>query len=658
MNDVVISSMLASSQYATANQAYALKLDGKQQAALGLLASQRVTMLTSQITAAIPSFSDYGISVVVMIAAFVFPLCSMSTPHAFLKLEAEQGSNILKRKACSVLLSGAAFYEQYVQYADHPVINVACCVCYVALIALGFHIQGAIGLTGLLLIAAKRNNMLPSVVDRYLDTLTWLGALGAGIYVEKRIIFRIMQIFIATMILSYQFFSHRWIRNLMPEKLQHPLAHHFVRKDVDVKRFDEMMATHSKLYKDNFDRFAQNFKVNRNYVHARCLSQLLPPDTEVPDKNTKEIFEKLFARLEKEYAAKDLKHKTEVEEKSALGKSADEEEYKKLKAGLELLELGALNGRVRDQLPSNVDEFKRLIKALAHSVLICEVDFKDKIKELGTLGHSCIEGWSRETAYLLNRNTRNIEWTVHNQLALMRSEQFQVSLCKLEGMIDSELLGKLKQQRDRKHKGEKEVEEKRALDTFGGSGGIHILNAFETAFYHRFRTYRAAVQEQLNPFGILDRLILMRMDPTKPTMSMLEIQYILLKAALVLPGAEVASPIVVSLQEDFEGYTKDCTKFRAQDLPIYVGLRDPSVLIDCIYNAIKPEYVTGPDGRREAQRQIDYKAVENWISARGAKYNLDADCSNIIATDPLGGQYLTKAGVCLLLADLGILEMK
>lgn len=619
--------------YGHAKEQRALELDGKQVVSLSFVAAARLAILRNQIAPIAPLYHS-KIEIMVMLTGLFtgvseWVACSIqmwAKEHKVQKI-LWLGNQIEK---VSYLLA------QGFQVSDR-IIEIASLGSYVALCALGFPVQGAIGLSGLLLVELKRHSLLPMLVDRYLENCLRVASL---IYSFTQPMFWVLRALNIYSDLSFVFQS---ISDYTTHATWMPLA---IRDPFYNLHQHEPINKVSYLMNQDRLMFAP-FRVNPTYVHAPEVADILPPDYlhELDAVPMEQVFADLEAAIQglrgpdgdPEWALQWAALQAAPAEGSVHGVSG----YQKLK-------IAALTGRVEDQLPPNVEEFQRFIKALAHSMLQDPRYLKSRLLDLERIGKQCVERWTSEVQFLFCPKTKNLRWAVHNLLAKMRGIHLQETLLEIGESMKEERYDSL-------------------FKIAGGDTSIHVLNAYHAGFRSIFRTYEGEIQAKIRPYGIIESLFR---------------RYVLLNSYIpkYMDGANLT----------FKGFLNNwaigviaadsnpATLVFGGAMPLLMyskigkHFKNSEVLVEAVYEAIYPQLLPREDvpGEVEVRREIQWEGVTTWAATfaeklEGALEHEDQDAPTVfylryVKNVELGGKqvpYLNKEGVRLMLWDLGILKM-
>lgn len=582
---------IASFHYVHSNETLAMEKDGQQTFRISVLAALRLSMLSEQLHATMPNLPYLHLGKIIFFMGLL-PSVIQPLAESYLEQSSNSQDSIAAqrfRTACRLIISLGKKTNSTFQHAD-KIINTACCVSYLALIALGFHATGMIGLAGLFILALKRYGYLPSIVDQYFDpstrVLSFLSII-IGPFSLMRIPFITFSIIDLIVLAS----NHHLINQYLPEWTRNPLhgEHHYVKHNW-------------KLEYEN-----RSIKVNRSHVYTNSLETLIPQkfcDQFEQQGFEQQGMEELFTTLE----ARMQEAKIELNEEE--------------KDGLKKIKMGAIRGRVEDQLPNDVEKFQKIMFSLIQSILDDKLNFTSKIKELASLGNNCVEGWTRDINYMFFPLTTDIQWAVHFELAKQR------------GAIINEFIG-------RTNHFFSECSLVNPFKMVGGNNNIHFVNSTHALVWHHFRTLEGEFNWQLRSQALLPALAIRYLLPRNGFSSRLSSIALDLFYGSILGNSSSALLLSIAILGEIKSY-----------------FDKPNLLIDHIYEAIKPEYAP-VEGTHEIRRKIAWEAVEGWLSQLPEEFGLanGYDGSKWVERDIHEQFLLTKEGVKLLLLDLGILTL-
>lgn len=609
----------AAANYSMSNTTLAMQKDLKQSLAIGLFAAERIAILVLQMKMHSPSLNFHfrwapwtmGI------------LAGIALPYAKKYLAKHPHPTTPKEKiltaTCKVLKKlGTASYK-ILQHAD-TIINVACFVNAIALIVLGFPIAGSIALFGLFILVLKRRLLLPAPLERIMEPICIIGGIATTITMPMHLIFKVLNLMMYAMSISSHIANSKIIRSHLPAHFKNPFHNkHKIQSE------NKTVAT-QRAQSNN----GAGLKVNPTHVCSDEVGRLLPTECNQSlnaiDANT--LFNDLMTQIQQS------------------GITLDETALK----GLNNLKVCAVSGRVSDTSPPNIALFQKILKGLLQSILADKANFKIRVEEFADVGNACVEGWTRDITAIFAPETQEIAWAVHHVLSKRRGE------------IIKDLIRKNNQQFP-------------VLDLAGGSNDIHTTNAAQGAFWHRYRTFEGELDRQLHQPSIMRVLFLrhvfikkiekpININIANPKLlpMMFEGAYRGLVATEIHPGlaASPAGGAIGGMMSLIEPEIDD-------------AVRDSEATVNAIYDAIKPEYAMAPSRidpanpksvivRVDPKRVIAWKGVLAWIGDIATNRNIDI-CDPITGNyDPIWVEhdmadqpYLSKAGVRLLLWDLGIL---
>lgn len=578
----------AVSDYSLSNQTVAMEKDGQQSLTIGYLATVRMGLVMAQIKIHTPQFNvrfTWAPLALGVYAGIARPLAEAYLNNHSHPVKTQEK---IIAAVCRLVATTGQAGRRVLQHAD-KILNTACLINGIALISLGFPMTGSIALFGLFTLALKRYLYLPASVERYMSPIVLLSNFATTINMPMNMVLKIPLIALNTFGLASQILNSHVVRSCLPERYTNP----FYNKHVIHKTDENLAAVLADA--ENSDKFDVNF----SHIYSDEVGRLMPTESDqsLSQIKTSELFDQLTNKIEK------LKVHLSDEQKE----------------GLNNLKICAITGRVKDITPCNIELFQKIIKLLALSILKDDDNFSIKIKELADVGNSCVEGWTRDITALLAPQTKDAAWAVHNVLAKMRGEMLKEAFLTLNEVIP-------------------------ILNMVGGSNDVHVTNIFQTALWHRFRTFEGELNHQLSHLSVLQIWILRNMiihdDPKR--LSFLEAFY-------------VGGLGMVLFHKGWEHILSGITD----------SIMDPEPMVNVIYDAIKPKYQPASNGRVDcvdAKRVIIWQAIQAWMAKISENRNIDfynlwtgQYDSRWIERDVAGGYFLSKAGVRLLLWDLGIL---
>ncbi len=677
------------SLYSLSNTQYALQLDGQQTYGISFIAAERIVILCQQLSPIAPAWISTAGAIVALAGTF-------SLVSQIIVSQMEGLCNEIKRSPEGISFRGWTKHDlaDYIWWFDKVkdlsrlivqgfqnsdrLINVASLVSYAALCALGHPIEGVSGFVGMGLVTLKRNAQLPALVDHYLQPVVNMARIIYGFTQSTFFVFRIGSI-LSGLSQVYSILSTSWLaKSILPAKILNPLLglHCYERL---TQSYQELIVKQRKWLTDS-GLGAERFSIIPTYVHADRVNEVLPPDylSQINDIDVNQIFNDLDAAIEKLKTDSREWRKDTVTDKWQTWAQAWEEAQSApseggdvaYMSGYEMIKIAATTGRVADVLPPDVGLFQLVIKALAHSMLHDkdEDNLKTKLIDFQRIGKQCAERWTSEVQFLLNPNTKDLGWAVHNELAKMRGAL-------LQGIMTSIIAG-IKNANDINNP-ELSANIKTLLDITGGANGTHVLNSFHDAFRSIVRTYEGEVRAQLHPYSLWGSLFQMYFglneyvsggisfpDQSTPTSELLNIfgrgWLIGTSAAISHPasGQLTLLPYIIypAFQQHFD---------------------KPESLVSCIYDAIYPQLVFDEKSRKfEERRKIQWESVQTWMNnfvtnlPDSEDENLDPAVdfqAHYFENIELGGNVdikgsgktvptLTREGVRLMLWDMGILK--
>jgi len=653
--------------------------DGEQQFQISFLAWVRLSILEEHLLSHVPNLNTYNFTVIPLVVGGV---TSFAAPFAEQYLNGKD-QNIAVSALCKLVVALGEAGKAICQHAN-LMINTACCVSYVALIAWGHTAAGAIGLAGIVLIAIKRDGYLPYWLDQTLAPIT----LVASAVAEAQLI---TNPFIRGFLLLGKLSDgldlmkrYEWTQKLLPERLLCPNpGKHDLSKKITIT-------------KDNAEKYTdsnQKLKVNISHIYNKAVSQVLPAGAEFDFNKVSALFDSIEKEFTQTYAAQygmQLKENTlnelldlapgkvsaqnseelfrymlfeggqanikafahllgdkkkEVEKviadkgtlqnimaiadkdlvESALRKSVHETVAEKLKAmlnGYAKMKAGVLYGTFEDELPPNFSLFRNLMKVQLEYILKKEtpLNFMMKFQMLCDLGNSCSEGWLREVSLMLDLPANDPVWAVHHQLAFARGEIVNKKL----PVINKDL-----------------NQWKFDLAKVGGVFNTHVINAVHCAVYPYFRTYEAEFYHQVHPREMLETLwILLMNKEANRNWGILDYLFMCHEIAHVHP---VLGLYVLLFAKHLKALDKEY---------------DADLIVRTVHNSIKPQIIDG-----NVVTHIQWDAISKWLDQVHERVPVmdddglyDPKWVERMEVNGTSHFCLTEAGVRLLLLDLAILE--
>lgn len=586
---------LSLSQYNLSNLTRAYEKDGEQALWVATIALARLQVLAIQLQPIAPSLANIHftyISIGLALAPSIVSFIQERTKHYSL----------------IDLTNIKEFLAKHI--GVDAIVNTACCISYIALIALGFPLSGGFGLASLALLALKRNFYLPVLAEQILHPLSLITAIVSVYFLPMHTAVRLLILCILSSHLLQKGLSYVTISKECFPTFFHPF--HGLHKKNSSIPFTETLLDPA------------NLTVNPTHIFTDHLEKLFSPEALNAPESAQELFDQLFEKIEKI--------------------SLTDRE----KEGLENIKMAAIDGCVSDVLPPNVPLFKKTLCVQIHSILQDPLNLEIKIRELAELGHSCVLGWTRDIIALQNPNTNNIEWAIHYELAMRRGELVKEAAG--EAIKDPSLFS---------------VPLGSAAKFIGGTNNDHFLVEIQKIFAAKYRTYEAELHLQMDPpsglgnfwyrgqtyFEALQNNLRHSDNTVKNilgfTLRVLETVWFYTFDINAVHPSLLLHHTVFILQ-----------KCREKTDPYF---HDPEILVNYIYEAIKPEKRINEKGDVEEWSRISPKAVQTWLmdmQQRHPEVDLEALENNKWLEPTLLGCGLTKEGVRLLLWDLGILNAK
>jgi len=595
----------AATHYNISNQTLAMQKDGQQSFAIGFLAWERINLIIQQIKMHTPKFNVRYTLIpytLIVIAGWAHPFAkSYSSEHPDPITKKEK----IVKAAFQFLEAAGKASQDIFQHAD-KVLNAVCIVNAVALVSLGFPVTGSIAILGLFVLALKRYRCLPASIESYMQHITIVASLATTLTTPTNIILRIIGVAFHSLGLTGLILNSQLINSRLHARFTNPFYNKHV---VNEAPGEQEIAIQRAAIQEVFDRF----RVNPTYVYSNEVGRLLSSESDqsLAQISASTLFDHLTTRIQQ----------------SNITLSEGEKE------GLNNFKICATTGRVTDTAPPDIELFQKIIKLLIQSILNDDDNFSVKVKEFANLGNSCVAGWTRDINAMLFPQTKEVAWAVHHVLAKMRGE-----IVKEKILTNEEL--------------------RLSLERAGGANNIHLTDAVQGAFWHRIRTFEGELTNQLHKFSVLSTLFfrLPIMNDNTERLTFIESFYMVMAMQTLHPG--ISGDGGRSIREILRTLEPDITR----------AVMNPNIIVNAVYDAIKPEYKPVEDGRIdrvESKRVIAWEAIQTWMAdiAEKRKINIyDPDTYEFnpiwIERDIADQHYLSKAGVKLLLWDLGILTCK
>jgi hypothetical protein len=272
-----------------------------------------------------------------------------------------------------------------------------------------------------------------------------------------------------------------------------------------------------------------------------------------------------------------------------------------------------LHGTATGEIPLHFTTFCNVLKAFLLKINKEQdpIIKSNAIKDLALLGISCTDGWTRDIGVMLEPKSNDIAWCIHTTLAKYRQD-----------LILKRLL----------------LQEERFPRFFAAAGGvnnIHLHKQLAKSLWHKWRTDLGETSFALDgrPFAL--RLL-------QSSFVNDEIKKAIIPGLFLEPSTLCLTPLLPLI----DYYLED--KYNA------------SFIQDKIFDAIKPTYPE-VNGQKEILRVINWEPIASWLAKRQEEAGdiLDeADEYNTrwVTRDEENQLHLTREGVRLLLADIGVLE--
>jgi hypothetical protein len=621
----------AATHYTMSNTTLAMQKDLKQSLAIGFFAAERIAVLVEQMklhTSSLDFKFRWAPYTLGILAGVALPL---SQKHLAKHPNPTTPAEKILNKTCKLIKALGTVSYKILQHTD-KLINVACFVNAIALIALGFPMAGSIALFGLFILLLKRRLLLPASVERVMEPILLVAGIATTITMPMHLFFKVLNIVIYAISASTMIANSKRVRARLPARFKNPFHNKHVIPPEEAVFAAELAKTDD--YKD-YDFIQNRFHINTSHIYSDEVGKILP--TELDQSLNAVSATTLFNQL-----------RTDIQ---AAGIILDQDALD----GLRNLETCATTGSVADVSPPNITLFQKILKALLQAVLADKQNFGIKVPELANVGNSCVEGWTRDITSILSPSTNEVRWAVHNVLSKRRGEIIKEEVRKNNTHIP-------------------------VLDLAGGSNDVHTTNAVQGALWHRYRPYEAELFYQLNqPSALRVTFIRNVLIKNIAKSKLLDVNSQNNANSNLLHANSKKIPTLI---EHFyrsiaaaEVHPALATSPAGGLLGIMIGKIEPSVTkaiadadktVDAIYDAIKAEYAPLPDpeGKFHPKRTIDWNiAVLPWIGSFAERQSIELCDINgnfdptWVAFDAKKQPYLTKAGVRLLLWDLGVLSM-
>ncbi len=582
----------------------AYEKDGRQQTYLATLLVNRLSLLDMQwVTTGrkMPRFGLVGLTA--LIVKLTSPLFRFGITNLTMGRCVECVGTFINRN-----IQRIEFALDKVFNCTGPIIDSACLVSYIAMIALGHPVVGVLGLMGFALLAIKQKGYMPGTVEKILVPFELTAVLYSAITSPIHIIFKSLNMTIAFFLVANYLSKNEALNQSLPGIIVN-----------GVTRNHKIQSTVEQDWKA---RIRNEFQLNYSSLHASKLREILPKE----DKNKINDLDVKVLYTEIESRAQDLRIDFN-------------------QTGWQLVKNAVISDYLVDVRPVNFDYGIDILKTMLAKIAEEKDDeqFAMNVRELATIGESCVEGWLRDIGFMLNPKTKDdFAWVIHHQLADLRSELIKEAI-RAEG---TDLL--------------KRSFSEVSLDLVGGANNVHLINQIENALWHKWRTYKGEVTNRLEGRGIITKLLQYGSDiQPRPVESRSYLDRLANKVRrfsdIVITQINVTLPLPVPV-------------------PLYkfIDLIDRRMkaeyqidkIVDVLYDAIKPEYMEVRNGGSVALQKfskIEWQTITTWIASMAERdiSVLDSDGyydPEILGTDDLGNPYLTKEGVKLLLWDLGIIQ--
>jgi len=582
------------------NQCKAYALDGRQQPFTLLLASQRISNLGIALKTTSPGASkamgragDVA-SVTALVQIMAMPLLKFGFTIMAVASEKRQ----------YIALKGAQFIEavnkQLNKVGDviDPLVNAAAFVSYVAMIALGHRISGAIGLASLMLIAIKRLRLLPATLDSVLDITGQLASVYLILFSQQSLLTKIpAAIHLMTSFLSHLLNSKHFVFLFSKLLKERP----YIDTDPSTVKLEEYLLDPSK-------HGDLQFELNKASFNAKEVSQVFPPDFRAD--LAKSSLKELYSQIEEKMGGEVLVTKAQ-------------------KTGWNNLKKGILSKRVVDTPPPHLDRLIQHVKAIFYIYSqdgVSRENFVQTMQDFARVGNKCSEGWSRDISFLLHPSSKDYKWAVHHYHSVFRGELLKEAMRMSDSAYDNQFTKSL-----------------------GGVDDVHVTNQVQAALEHRWHSYEAKLFFSIHGRTFMQQVwrMLLPRSFSKPYLQGSRHANF---SESMLMSAIADLPINVFFYAMVDGVMRE----------IYTKERLISAIHDKVTPQYR-ESVQGGQHSLEVFREIEWSTIATWladINRRGLPIITDSGRyrSEYVEKDPAGNYFLTEKAITFLLWDLGILK--
>lgn len=619
------------------------QLDGKQPIMTGIYASIRATALDYQWT-----LIDKNSNACFGLVANIVAIYRMFSPLLQMGVKKLQERWQITRIDFAYLLQKVQKGIDFLLHYANPLLHVACAASYVAMLVLGHTVVGVAGLVGLALIAIKYFGYMPKLIEDILSPLEIISSFYISLATPQMILFKIMQTVTNTFNLLDYIIKNEIFHFFLPNFLTNKsIAEHIIIPEKSLASMAEIDADGKiiSLRNDEVRKVIEGrdtLVLNPTSCHASEVNDILSKEEIEVLRRPENSFDNLYRRIEEKCNSLDI--------------DKNEEGWRKIKNAVQ-------EGRFTDARPPNFENFKKVFQSMLCS-LVHEIEkqevlaspdweiFIDKVKTIAVTGVQCNEGWLNEIRYILQPRTKDLKWSVHYELSVLRSElineQLRVQLNSLltEAERSEPMLAAFIRQ---------------LIEDLGETNNTHLLGEFHKAFWAKWRSYDGQLNYEIQGRGLLTRIIHATMqsksleDPLidfGDNTSAKDIMAGFRDLVNALIPIEAPFPVQVT-QILLQGIDEELTEAYTLDL-----------LVNHIYDAIKPTVRIEGDHFAYAFRKIPWETVSEWLISlddlgleillKNGSYNpLFVKNEEILNKNYF---YLTQEGVKLLLLHANVLQ--
>ncbi len=424
------------------------QLDGKQQTTISTFMVTRFSLLDNQ-------FAKVGYRSVFEIAASCVALFKVFVPLFNIVVVKLTKNTILKNLGSGITVCTSLMNKVVDKILNQAglLINTACLISYIVMIALGNVLVGAFGIAGLVLIVIKEKGYLPGRLERGLVPFELINSLIVSWTTPRMLFFKAIAIGGAL----YGIFNY-----LEKNSAFDFLSSKFIATegyvDAPMVRFPE-----------NWEEIIQggDFRIDFRAMHSKNLNEAFSSEdkAELDGIDIRELYDSVEGRVR------------------ALGIPINLE-------GWQLIKDAVISDFLRDARPINFDHGREILKMVLYKMSRSDDEkFEADVKELSEIGGACVTGWFREIGYMLDQKSKtDIAWVVHHRLAEMREDFIKEGIRKFNEKIHAHHPGL-------------------SLDAVGGENNVHLFLETATVLAHRWPTRAAQMNFSMNGKSILMKFL-------------------------------------------------------------------------------------------------------------------------------------------------------